>query len=99
MARAPNRRHNGGPPLNDYQGSEWGRGGIRTYFAWKAAHQRAWRGVTRDVMLFRQSKAEALGVTYEEYTLELLERGRHLQAEDRARLDAIKSRRGRRQPR
>ena len=32
--------------------------------------------------LFRLEKAEALGLTYEEYTLELLERGRYLQRGD-----------------
>ena len=31
--------------------------------------------------LFRLEKAEALGLTYEEYTLEILERGRYLQRE------------------
>jgi hypothetical protein len=43
--------------------------------------------------LFRLEKAEALGLTYEEYTLELLERGRYLQREDVERIDAIKRKR------
>ena len=36
---------------------------------------------------------EELGLTYEEYTLELLERGRYLQREDVDRIDAIKRKR------
>ena len=43
--------------------------------------------------LFRLEKAEALGLTYEEYTLELLERGRYLQRGDTERIDAIKRKR------
>ena len=34
-------------------------------------------------MMFRLKRAEAAGVTYEEYTAELLDSGRHLQAGDR----------------
>ena len=39
---------------------------------------------------FRIRKAERLGLTYEEYTLEILERGRHLQIEDVERIAEIK---------
>ena len=39
---------------------------------------------------FRIQKAERLGLTYEEYTLEILERGRHLQIEDVERIAQIK---------
>jgi len=35
-------------------------------------------------------RAERLGLTYEEYTLEILERGRHLQVEDVERIAEIK---------
>jgi hypothetical protein len=41
-------------------------------------------------MRFRLQKAERLGLTYREYTLEILEHGRHLQAEDVARIAEIK---------
>ena len=51
-------------------------------------------------MLRRAEKAEALGLTYEQYVLEILERGIYLQAEDVERIAAIKAgrraRRGRR---
>ena len=87
------RTHNNGPPLVDDHVPEWGRGGIKTYFYWKKAHKAVWKDVSPDIMRFRQEKADALGLTYEEYTLELLDRGRHLQAADGDRVDAIKARR------
>lgn len=37
--------------------------------------------------------AAALELTYEEYTLEILERGRYVQTTDMKRIDPIKSRR------
>ena len=38
-------------------------------------------------------KAEALGLTYEEYTLEILERGRYLSRADAERIAKIKDKR------
>lgn len=91
----PNRRarigHNGGPPLEPPHEPEWGRGGFSTYFAWRDAHEAAWKRVPRDTMLRRLEKAESLGLTYEEYALEILERGVFLQAEDTTRIAAIKA--------
>jgi hypothetical protein len=82
--------HNGGPPLNEEHRPEWGDGGIGNYFYWKIAHRAAWHSASRDVMLFRLQRAERLGLTYEEYTLEILERGRYLQIEDVERIAEIK---------
>ena len=67
--------------------------GIGNWFYWKAAHNRVWKNASRDVALFRLKKAERLGLTYEEYTLEILERGRYLSEVDRERIDAIKRKR------
>jgi hypothetical protein len=89
MARRIGRRHNGGPPLDDYRGPPWGKGDPHRFLHWKRAHAAAWKPKSRDIALFRLAKAEAVGLTYEEYTLELLERGRHLQAGD-ARVEEIK---------
>jgi hypothetical protein len=83
---------NGGPALDD-EGPEWGDGDPYVYFNWKAAHQKAWKPASRDMALFRLEKAEALGLTYEEYTLELLERGRYLSGADTDRIEAIKRKR------
>jgi hypothetical protein len=87
--------HNGGPPLNDEHIPEWGTGGIGNYFYWKHAHGKAWKNVSRDIAMFRLLKAQRLGLTYEEYTLEILERGRHLQIEDTQRIAEIKRARSR----
>ena len=85
--------HNGGPPLEDEHVPEWGVGGAYGYFRWKAAHRAAWKSVSRDAALARLARAERVGLTYEEYTLEILERGVHLQPEDAGRVAAIKRRR------
>jgi len=81
--------HNGGPPLEEHT-PEWGNDGIGNYFYWKAAHRAAWKNPSPGIVLFRIRKAERLGLSYEEYTLEILERGRHLQIEDVDRIAEIK---------
>jgi hypothetical protein len=90
--------HNGGPPLQEAHTPEWGEGGIGNYFYWKKAHRAAWHSASRGVILFRLRRAERLGLTYQEYTLEILERGRHLQIEDVERIAEIKAARARRSP-
>ncbi|RWM23371.1 MAG: hypothetical protein EOR73_04265 [Mesorhizobium sp.] len=96
MARRPKRTDNGGPPLDDYKGPPWGNGDAYVFLAWQAARAKAWKAPSREVMLMRLDKAERLGLTYEEYTLELLERGRHLQEEDAERIAEIRRARKRR---
>ena len=86
----PGLGHNGGPPLDDDHIPEWGGDGIGTYFDWKRAH-RASRRASRSVALFRLARAERVGLTYEEYLLEILDRGRYLQIEDDARIAEIKA--------
>src|SRR5690606_27728805 len=80
--------HNGGPPLDDHI-PEWGPGGIGTYFAWRAASEAAFKKVPVETAIRRARKAEELGLTYREYQLEILERGRFLQKEDTARIAQI----------
>jgi len=66
---------NGGPPLEAAKRrSETGKGEIGRYFDWRFAHRKAWTK-PREIALRRQERADALGLTYEEYTLEVLERG------------------------
>ena len=62
--------HNGGPPLDP--GADW------RYFCWKKAHSRAWKTPPREIVLARLRRAQALGLTYREYTAVLLDRGVHL---------------------
>ncbi len=68
----PRAGHNGGPPLGDDD-----PGGSWRLWCWRRARKRAW-SAPRGVVLRRLARAEALGMTYREYTLEILERGRHL---------------------
>jgi hypothetical protein len=82
--------HNHGPPLDQEHIPEWGDDGIGNYFYWKAAHRAAWKNPSPGIVAFRIKKAERLGLSYEEYTLEILERGRHLQIEDVERIAEIK---------
>lgn len=96
MPRRPKRSHNGGPPLEDYDGPPWGNGDAYIFLAWRAAHDKAWKAPGHAVMLMRLERAERLGLTYEEYTLEILERGRHLSADDADRIAEIRLARRRR---
>lgn len=68
----PPAGHNGGPSLeeNDPDAS-W------RLWCWRRARKRAW-SAPREIALLRLARAEELGMTYREYTLEILERGRHL---------------------
>jgi hypothetical protein len=61
--------HNGGPPLDPNE--SW-RG-----YCWRKASKRAWKA-PREIALRRLARAEELGMSYREYTLEILERGRYL---------------------
>ena len=89
-ADIPGMGHNGGPPLDHVP--EWGVG-IGNYFVWRAASEAAFKSVPVETMLRRARKAEAIGVTYREYQLEILERGLYLQASDTARIAEIIARR------
>lgn len=82
---------NGGPPLDD-DAPPWGRNGIGNYFVWKAAKKKAF-DAPYDIAILRARRAEALGLTYEEFTLEILERGRYLSATDTERIAEIKRKR------
>ena len=66
------QRHNGGPPLEPEDPNEAWR-----LYCWRRAHRAAWRTPPREIALRRLARAELLGMTYKEYTLEILERGRH----------------------
>jgi hypothetical protein len=73
MTMPPPPRHNGGPPLEEEDaGAGW------RAFCWRRAHRRAWKTPPREIALRRLARAEELGMSYRDYTLEILERGRHL---------------------
>ncbi len=62
--------HNRGPALDP--GAGW-RG-----FCWRKAAAQAWKLPPREVVLARLARAEALGISYRQYTSVLLDRGVHL---------------------
>lgn len=65
--------HNGGPPLDPPDpDASW------RLFCWRKAHRRAWKTPPHEIMLARLKRAEALGMSYRAYTLEIMERGRYL---------------------
>ena len=61
--------HNGGPPLDPE--ASW------RLFCWRKAHRRAWNTPGREIALRRLKRAEELGMSYRDYALEILERGRY----------------------
>lgn len=64
--------HNGGPKLDPAivdPHSSWRQ------WCWRRAVKRAWKTPPREIALRRLACAEAAGMTYREYTLEILERG------------------------
>jgi hypothetical protein len=68
--------HNGGPPLDPEPAAD--AGASWRLWCWRRAHKRAWKTPPREIALRRLARAEELGMTYREYTLEILERGVHL---------------------
>lgn len=65
--------HNAGPPLEAPDpDSSW------RLFCWKRAHKRAWTTPPPEIALRRLARAEQLGMSYREYTAEILDRGRFL---------------------
>ena len=65
--------HNGGPLLApDDPNESWRR------YCWRRAHKAAWKTPPREIALRRLERAEVLGMSYHDYTLEILERGRYL---------------------
>ncbi len=92
-AKAAGIGDNGGPPLEEEpRRSELGAGEIGRIFDWRFAHRKAWKK-PREIALRREERAQALGLTYEEYTLEVLERGYFPQSEH---VEAIVARRAER---
>jgi len=65
--------HNGGPPLEDAHRPEWVDGGIGKLLLLEAAHRRAWHQFRIRIVAFAVQSRTGLGLTYEEYTLEILD--------------------------
>jgi hypothetical protein len=69
----PKIGHNHGPLLEPEDPNE----GWRRY-CWRQSHKAAWKTPPREIALRRLERAELLGMSYHDYTLEILERGRYL---------------------
>lgn len=65
----PGIGHNGGPPLDEAPKGGW------RHYCWRKAHRQAWRTPPREIALARLARAEALGMSYREYTAIILDRG------------------------
>ena len=77
-ASAPAIGHNGGPPLVEEEMLiDQPDGGWKLH-RWRGAHRKAWKTPPREIALRRLERAEELGMSYKDYTLEILERGRFL---------------------
>jgi hypothetical protein len=65
---------NGGPPITEAPdpGRAW------RLHCWRVALEAAWAPPPPEVVIRRVKRAKAVGVTYHQYTLEILERGRYL---------------------
>lgn len=73
MTMPPPPRHNGGPPLDvDDDPAGW------RLWCWRRAKRRAWKAPGPEIVARRLARAGELGMTCRDYTLEILERGRHL---------------------
>lgn len=66
---------NGGPPLEE-SAEELGALAWRAH-CWRRASKKAWKAPP-EIALRRLARAEELGMTYREYTLEIMERGKYL---------------------
>jgi hypothetical protein len=73
----PKLGHNGGPELEDDDPT--GRH-LFVKWAWTRAHDEAWKTPPMDILRFRVARAEAAGLTYREYMLQLLDTGSYPQA-------------------
>ncbi|MCC7284101.1 MAG: hypothetical protein IT556_17090 [Acetobacteraceae bacterium] len=70
--------HNGGPPLAEPEMLiDQPDGGWKLH-RWRSAHRKAWKTPPPEIALRRLARAEELGISYRDYTLEILERGRFL---------------------
>ena len=86
---------NGGPPLDDdlTHTPPWGKNGIGRYFEWAHAKKKAF-DAPFDIAKLRAQRAALVGLTYDEYVLEILERGRYLNTGDTQRIAEIVAKRG-----
>jgi hypothetical protein len=69
LSPAPGLGHNQGPPL---AATSWNA------YCWRKAHKAAWKTPPIEVVRQRCRRADQLGLSYQEYTAHILDRGTHL---------------------
>jgi len=72
--------HNNGPPIDAF--------GRFLSYCWEQAHKDVWMPPNWEIAVRRARKAHALGLSYRQYALEILERGRFL---DESSASALKA--------
>jgi hypothetical protein len=70
--------HNNGPAWDSLE--------LFLEYCWDKAHKKAWTPPNWEIGVRRAKKAAALGVTYRQYALEIMERGRFLDEDGAAAL-------------
>jgi hypothetical protein len=77
----PTFGHNGGPELQDPQLEDDDPTGRLLFvkWAWTRAHDEAWKTPPLDILRFRVARAEAAGMSYRAYMLQLLDTGQYPQ--------------------
>jgi hypothetical protein len=77
-------------PLSEWlghnNGPAWDVETLFLEYCWTLAHRKAWAPPTQEIGVRRARKAAELGVSYHDYVLEILERGRYLDEESAAPL-------------
>jgi hypothetical protein len=68
--------------LGHNKGPTWNADARYIEFCWREAHEKAWTPPSHETGVRWARKAEALGVSYHRYVLEILERGRYLTKAD-----------------
>ena len=66
----PGPGRNNGPPLESFHGYK--------NYPWRKAKKQTWKTPPLEVIRRRVRRARELGMSYHDYTLEIMERGRYL---------------------
>ena len=72
-------------PLSEWlghnNGPDWFASELYLEYCWTKAHEKAWAPPSQEIGVRRARKAEAIGMSYRDYVLEILEHGRYPQGE------------------
>ncbi|MBV9992501.1 MAG: hypothetical protein JOZ72_14580 [Alphaproteobacteria bacterium] len=66
--------------LGHNNGPDWLDGVRYIAYCWRKAHEKAWAAPSQEIGVRRALKARELGMSYRDYVLEIIERGRFPQS-------------------